>query len=174
MADEDKKTALEETKWWIDRGPAKEKNKSEQPQSIVEQWALRMLHGYNQDQAVRNVVDINKQLQKEFTEPAGGWKYLSLGVGNYPAGGLARIKDALRLPPHARALIIDAGYSVRVLITAEPVGERLMDVNFTEGPSFDFWMNGELAEERLFRNVDEALKNLRGSVERYLKAPARG
>lgn len=71
MADEDKKTALEETKWWIDRGPAKEKNKSEQPQSIVEQWALRMLHGYNQDQAVRNVVDINKQLEKEFTEPAG-------------------------------------------------------------------------------------------------------
>jgi hypothetical protein len=28
MADEDKKSALEETKWWIDRGPAKERQKN--------------------------------------------------------------------------------------------------------------------------------------------------
>ena len=53
MADE--KTAnFEETKWWIDRGPVKERDKSAEPiKGIIEKWAYELLKNYNQDQAAK-------------------------------------------------------------------------------------------------------------------------
>lgn len=168
MADE-KTTPKEETKWWIDRGPVKEREKKAQlGRGLIEQWVYELLKDYSQDQAVRNVVEINRRILKELSAQSQRWEYLSLGVGTYPASGLSRIKSFLPLPPNARALAIDAGYSVRILITGEPVGERLVDINFTEAPSLDYWVGGELVEERLFLNLDEALKKLRGSLPRYL------
>ena len=68
-------------------------------------------------------------------------------------------------------MVIDAGYCVRILFTGEPVGEKLLDINFTEVPSLDYWVRGELAEERLFQNFDDALRRIRGSLHRYLQAP---
>jgi len=171
MAEEKTKPA-EEAKWWIDRGTVKEREKPAQPRrGIIEQWAYEMLKDYNQDRAVQNVVDINRRILKEVSVAPGEWVHLNLGVGNYPAQGLAKIKNSLQLPSQARAIAIDAGYSLRVLITGEPVGERVIDINFTEDPSLDYWVNGELVEERLFTSVDDALKKLRGLPHRYLHAP---
>jgi len=168
---EEKKEALEEAKWWIDRGPDKQRQKKgELGYGIVEQWVYGLLHDYSQDQAVKNVVDINQKLYKEFSAGPGEWNYLSLGVGTFPVAKLNRIKGALRIPGYARALVIDAGYSVRILFTGEPVGEKLLDINFTEVPSLDYWVRGELAEERLFQNFDDALRRIRGSLHRYLQA----
>jgi hypothetical protein len=168
---EDKKDTVEEEKWWIDRGPAKERHKEKVQlgQGVIEQWVYGLLHDYSQDQAVKNVVDINQQLYRNFPAGSGEWNYISLGVGAYPAGKLAKIKGALKLPRNARALILDAGYSVRVLITGEPVGEKVLDINFTEAPSLDYWNKGELTEERLFQNLDEALRKIRGSMHVYLR-----
>lgn len=169
----DKNVPTEEAKWWIDRGPARERHKKEQlEKGIVEQWARELLRDYNQDQAVRNVVNINERLLKEFTMAPGEWGYLSLGVGTFPEKELARIKGALKLPPYARALLIDAGYSVRILITGEPLGERLVDVQLTERPSLDYWVNGELSAERLYGSVEEALRKIRASLDGYLRPPA--
>ncbi|MGH7771007.1 MAG: hypothetical protein ACREQA_02075 [Candidatus Binatia bacterium] len=171
MADE-KTPPVEEVKWWIDRGPVKEREKQTQlGRGIIEKWVYELLKDYSQDQAVRNVVDINQRILKELPVSSGEWGYFSLGVGSYPANGLAKIKSSLKLPSKARALIIDAGYSVRVMITGEPIGERLVDINFTEAPSLDYWVDGELVEERLFSNVDDTLKNLRGSLHGYLNPP---
>lgn len=171
MADE-KTIPVEEVKWWIDRGTAKEREKETQlGRGIIEKWVYEMLKDYSQDQAVRNVVDINPRILKELSVSPGEWGYLSLGVGSHPAGGLAKIKSSLQLPPNARALAIDAGYSVRVMITGEPIGERFVDINFTEAPSLDYWVGGELVEERLFSNVDDALKKLRGLLHSYLNPP---
>jgi hypothetical protein len=166
---EEKVIPAEEVKWWIDRGPVKEKQK-ETPvgRGIIEKWVYELLKDYSQDQAVRNVVDINQKLLKELSVSPGGWEYLSLGVGSYPEKGLAKIKGSLQLPPGARALIIDAGYSVRILITGEPIGNRLIDINLTEAPSLDYWLDSQLLEERLFRSVDEALKKIRTSLSNYL------
>jgi len=171
---EEKKTPVEEAKWWIDRGPVKEREKREKTQlgqGLIEQWVYGLLKDYKQEQAVRNVVDMNQKLLQSFPAEPREWGYLSLGVGSYPAAGLARIKEALQLPPYARALVIDAGYSVRVLITGEPIGERLIDVNFTEGPSLDYWVGGEMVEESLFPTVEQALRRLRGSLHAYLNPP---
>ena len=169
---EEKKTPVEELKWWIDRGPAKEREKETQlGRGIIEKWVYEMLKDYHQDQAVRNVVDINPRILKEFSVAPGEWGYFSLGVGSYPANGLAKIKSSLQLPANGRGLIIDAGYSVRLMLTGEPIGERLVDINFTEAPSLDYWVGGELVEESLFSSVDHALKRLRGSLHRYLNPP---
>lgn len=171
MADEKTET-LEETKWWIDRGPVKGREKPVAPvPGIVEKWAYELLKGYNQDQAAKNLVDINARLLKELTVKAGEWKYFSMDVGSYPADKLAKIKSGLPLPAGCRGLIVDAGYSVRVVITGEPVGERYVDINFTDAPALDYWINGQLVRERVYSNVGEALKRIRADLPRYLKKP---
>jgi hypothetical protein len=169
MPDEKTET-LEETKWWIDRGPVKEREKTRAPvPGIVEKWAYELLRGYNQDQAAKNLVDINPRLLKELSAGPGEWGYFSMDVGTYPKEKLAKIKNGLPLPTGARGLIVDAGYSVRIVITGEPVGERYVDINFTDAPALDYWVSGQLVEERVFSNVGEALKRIRPDLPKYLK-----
>jgi hypothetical protein len=105
---------------------------------------------------------------KELSVAPGEWGYFSLEVGIYPADKLAKIKSGLPLPPGARGLIVDAGYSVRAVITVEPPGERYLDINFTDAPSLDYWVGGQLVEERVFSNIGEALKRIRPDLPRYL------
>jgi hypothetical protein len=171
MADE-KTQAFEDTKWWIDRGPVKEREKNTEPdKGIIEKWAYELLKNYNQDQAAKNLVDINPKILNGLNVAPGQWGYYSLEVGNYPPEKLAKIKAGLPLPPHGRGIVIDAGYSVRVIITGEPVGERFVDINFTDAPSLDFWVKGQLVEERVFTNMGEALKWIRPDLSDYLRPP---
>jgi hypothetical protein len=75
MADE-KDAQFEETKWWIDRGPLKEREKTGAPaKGIVEQWAIQLLRGYNQDLAIKNLVDINAKLLASLSVLTGEWGY---------------------------------------------------------------------------------------------------
>lgn len=167
---EEKTQAFEETKWWVDRGPVKEREKPAEPaKGIIEKWAYELLRNYNQDQAAKNLVDINPKLLKELNVASGEWGYFSLDVGVYPPDKLARIKGGLPLPAGARGVVIDAGYSVRVVITGEPIGERYVDINFIDAPSLDYWVNGQLVEERVFSNPGEALNKIRPQLPRYLK-----
>ncbi len=148
MPDE-KNLPFEETKWWIDRGPVKEREKPAAPvKGIIEKWAYELLRNYNQDQAMKNLVDINPRILKELSVGPGEWGYFSLEVGTYPPEKLAKIKSGLPLPAYARGIIIDAGYSVRIVITAEPVGQRYVDINFT--PASAAREPGELKTESCF------------------------
>jgi hypothetical protein len=169
MPDE-KDAQFEETKWWIDRGPVKEREKpAATVKGIVEQWAIELLKGYNQDLAAKNLVDINSKILGSLSIGAGEWGYYSLDVGTYPPDKMARIKSALPLPPGARAIIIDAGYSLRVVITGEPLGQRYVDINFTDAPSLDYWVKGQLIYEQVFSNVGEALRRIKPDLADYLK-----
>jgi hypothetical protein len=173
MADEKTQT-FEETKWWIDRGPVKEREKPAEPvKGIIEKWAYELLKNYNQDQAAKNLVDINSKLLNGLSVAAGEWGYYSLGIGTYSPEKLAKIKSGLPLPNRARGIVVDAGYSVRVIITGEPVGERFVDINFTDAPSLDYWVNDQLVEERVYSNVGEALKRIRAELPRYCSAPGK-
>jgi hypothetical protein len=171
MADE-KTQAFEETKWWIDRGPVKEREKPAAPaKGIIEKWAYDLLKNYNQDQAAKNLVDINAKLLKNLSVAPGEWGYYSLEIGTYPAEKLNKIKNSLPLPEGARGIVVDAGFSVRVIITGEPIGARFVDMNFTDAPSLDYWVNGKLVEERVFANLGEALKRIRVDLSAYLRTP---
>jgi hypothetical protein len=163
---------FEETKWWIDRRAVKERDKSAEPvKGIIEKWAFELLKNYNQDEAARNLVDINQKIFNGLTIAPGEWGYYSLEVGTYSAEKLAKIKSGLPLPPGSRGIVIDAGFSVRVIITGEPIGERYVDINFVDTPSLDYWVNGQLIEERVFSNVGEALKRIRADLPSYLNPP---
>jgi hypothetical protein len=168
MADE-KTPAFEETKWWIDRRAVKERDKSTAPvKGIIEKWAFELLENYNQDEAAKNLVDINLKIFRELNVEPGQWGYYSLDIGKYPPEKLEKIKAALPLPPGARGIVIDAGFSVRVMITGEPVGERYVDINFVDAPSLDYWVKSQLVEERVFSNIGEALKRIRPDLPRYV------
>jgi hypothetical protein len=99
----------------------------------------------------------------------GEWGYYSLEIGSYPPEKLSKIKSGLPLPTGTRGIVIDAGYSVRIIITGDPVGERYVDINFTDAPSLDYWVKGQLVEERVYSNVGEALKRIRSELPRYLQ-----
>ena len=171
MADE-KPQAFDETKWWIDRGPVKEREKAATPEKgIIEKWAYELLRNYNQDQAAKNLVDINTKLLKGLSVAQGEWGYYSLEIGAYPPEKLSKIKSGLPLPSGSRGIVIDAGFSVRVIITGEPVGERYIDINFTDAPSLDYWVNGQLVREQVYSNIGEALKRIRSELPRYVTAP---
>jgi hypothetical protein len=172
MADE-KTQAFEETKWWIDRGPVKEREKpaAAPVKGIIEQWAYDLLKNYNQDQAAKNLVDINNKILRNLSIGPGEWGYYSLEIGTYPLEKLNKIKSGLPLPSGARGVVVDAGFSVRVIITGEPVGARFIDINFTDAPALDYWVNGQLVEERLFANMGEALKRIRVDLADYLRPP---
>ena len=172
MADE-KTQAFEETKWWIDRGPVKEREKPAVApvKGIVERWAYDLLKNYNQDQAAKNLVDINNKILRNLSIGPGEWGYYSLEIGTYPLEKLNKIKSGLPLPSGARGVVVDAGFSVRVIITGEPIGARFVDINFTDAPSLDYWVNGQLVEERLFANMGEALKRIRIDLADYLRQP---
>jgi len=160
----------DEIKWWIDRGPKKEvANVEPVQQGLIESWAIELLKDYRQERALQNIVDINQRALAEFDAEEKKWGYVSLGVGRFPQKRLNYICEALRIPRYAKVLVIDAGYSVRFLITGEPSGERVVDINFTESPSMDYWVNNQLIEERLFGSVDEALKRLRHALHRYVR-----
>ena len=168
MADE-KAPAFEETKWWIDRRAVKERDKSAAPvRGIIEKWAVDLLEHYNQDEAAKNLVDINLKIFRELTIEPGQWGYFSLDIGTAPQEKLEKIRAALPLPPGARGIVIDAGFSVRVMITGEPVGERYVDINFVDAPSLDYWVKSQLIEERVFSNIGEALKRIRPDLPRYV------
>ena len=168
MADE-KAPAFEETKWWIDRRAVKERDKAAAPvKGIIEKWAVDLLENYNQDEAAKNLVDINMKIFRELKVEPGQWGYYSLDIGKYPPDKLEKIKAALLLPPGARGIVIDAGFSVRVMITGEPVGERYVDINFVDAPSLDYWVKSQLIEERVFSNIGEALKRIRLDLPSYV------
>ena len=128
-------------------------------------------HDWSETAKSENLVDINPKILKELSVPAGEWGYLSLEVGTYPPEKLVKIKSGLPLPAGTRGVIIDAGYSVRIVITAEPIGQRYVDINFTDAPSLDYWVNGQLVDEQVFSNVGEALRRIKADLPGYLKAP---
>ena len=73
MADE---KPFEESKWWVDRRPVKERDKSTEPvRGVIEQWAVDLLKNYNQDEAAKNLVDINQRIFKGLTIKPGEWGY---------------------------------------------------------------------------------------------------
>ena len=82
---EEKPKAFEESKWWIDRRAIKEREKRAAPiNGVIEKWAIELLENYNQDEAAKNLVDINPKIFKGLNVELGKWGYYSLEIGTYP------------------------------------------------------------------------------------------
>jgi acyl-CoA synthetase (AMP-forming)/AMP-acid ligase II len=172
MASADKKTTSTENRWWIDRDKARGKSKTQEQQAPAGASFFRVVEGYDQDQALDHLTDLNLKLLAQGEAPAGGWGYISLVADKSPAREMEKVKRALPLPPFARAVIVDSGLSLRVIVTGTPVGERILEFNFVQEASFDCWIRGEWVREELFASPEELRRNAARLLNKYLEKPA--
>jgi hypothetical protein len=171
MASADKKTTSTESRWWIDRDKTRGKPKVQEKQAPAGASFFRAVEGYNQDQALDHLTDLNLKLLAQGAAPSGGWGYVSLVEDRSPTREIEKVKRALPLPSFARAVIVDSGLSLRVIVTGTPVGERILEFNFVQEASFDCWIRGEWVREELFANPEELLRKAAHLLEKYLPEP---
>ena len=162
-----------ENRWWVDQG------KDGQPRSsgrrpCTATCSSAPAAGFDQDRAQRRLTDLNLKWFTEAHPEPGGWAVLHLlEKERFPAQRLEKVRDAFTVPPLGRGILVDSGDSVRVILTGEPVGERLVEVRLGDESSFDAWVHGEWVREALFRNFDEGLRRSPALAREYLMTAAR-
>jgi len=159
--------AAVENRWWVDttglRAPAPP------PATVtVGHRFFRAGDGFEQEPARDRLTDNNLKILVQAQPPEGGWAYVRLTDTGHPRREQDRIRRAVNLPNYARAVLVDSGKTVRVLVTGTPIGGRILEFTFGYAPSFDCWVRGEWVEERLFRGPGEALRNVNRLIRRYL------
>ncbi|MGH7822558.1 MAG: hypothetical protein ACREQ9_22585 [Candidatus Binatia bacterium] len=160
-------------KWWVDHTKSgRERSKDEPPPPAAARFYVTA-RGYDQERARAGLVDLNTKFLHEANPPANGFGYLNLIDEPSPPHILDKVKRSVRLPEGARAVIVDAGKMLRVIVTGNPVGERILEFNFNRSePSFDVWVRGEWKEEIVFRDLAELYRSIPKLVERYMGAEA--
>jgi len=128
--------------------------------------------GYDQDRARERLTDNNLKILLAAQPPDGGWAYVELGGGRHPHRDQERIRRSFNLPPYARAVLVDSGRVVRVLVTGTPLGERILEFSLGFAPSFDCWLRDEWVEERVFRTPADAIKASGKLIRQYLSPEA--
>jgi|GEM_PF-208602 len=154
--------------WWVEKLKTREKVKLEEGQAFVGANFFRCVEGYDQEVATKNLTDLNLKLLTAGNPAPGEWGYVALVEQKSPPAEIDKVKRALPLPPDARAVIVDSGLSLRVIVTGTPVGERLLEFNFIDEASFDCWIRGEWIREEVFRDKRELLRRASGLLRRYM------
>ena len=166
------KDSSAQRRWWIDQGKARERKalpSNDKPTGGASFFQAGI--GYDQDTARSRLTDLNLKLLAEGAPPENGWGYLQMTPDRFPTRTLEQIKRAVPLGPGVRALAVDSGVSLRVILTGNPQGERLLELRFGEQSSFDAWVSGEWVEEALFERLPEALRAAGAFVTQYLPGP---
>lgn len=156
-----------DNRWWIDTTD-KKRPAAAKPEAAVGSRFFRAGRGFEQDRARDRLTDNNLKILADAQPPEGAWAYVQLAEKRHPEKDLERIRRAIKVPPFARAVLVDSGRVVRVLLTGTPVGGRILEFTLGYAPSFDCWVDGEWVEERVFKNPSEAIKATGKLVRRYL------
>ena len=157
-------------RWWVDTGDKRREKPAPAPAapSPVGSKFYRSGIGFNQETARSRLTDLNLKLLQQANPPEGGWGYVQLAETTFPERERERIKEQIALPAYARAVLVDCGRSVRLLITGTPIGQRILDLTLGDNPSFDCWIDGEWVRERLYRDARGAIGALRRYIRQYL------
>jgi len=164
-----------ENRWWVDTGTSG-KRRSPTPTSqrvpppIVGERLFGVGRDFDQDRARARLTDFNLNLLREANPPEDGWAYLAMNSQRSPEEYLERVRRMIRLPRGARAVLVDAGTSVRAIFTGKPFGDRIVELNLGGDSSLDAWRNGEWIAERAFRSRERALREASHLVARYLRS----
>jgi hypothetical protein len=169
------------TRWWIDQGKPRERSRPGPPEKGVTDVSAEKAVagtsffsagvGYDQETARSRLTDLNLKLLEEGSPPPDGWGILQMTPDRFPSRTFEQIKRTVPLKPGMRALAVDSGVSLRVILTGTPPGQRLLELRFGEESSFDAWVHGEWVEEAVFSSLREALKTAAAFVTRYLPPP---
>ena len=132
-------------RWWVETGDKRRERTAPvaAPAPPVGSKFYRSGIGFNQETARSRLTDLNLKLLMQANPPTGGWGYVQLAETTFPERERERIKDQITVPPYARAVLVDCGRSVRVLVTGTPLGQRILDLTLGDNPSFDCWIDGE-------------------------------
>ena len=168
MASGDKKAQPNENRWWVDQGKSRERVKPEERQAPAGALFFRSVEGYDQEQAREQLTDLNLKLLAQANPAPGEWAYLPLLAERCPAKEIEKVKRALPLPPDTRAVLVDSGLSLRVVITGTPANERILEFNFMDEASFDCWIRGEWVCEAVFKDKHALLHDAAGLLRRYM------
>ncbi|MGE0824707.1 MAG: hypothetical protein AB7G75_07245 [Candidatus Binatia bacterium] len=154
--------------WWVERLRSRERLKPEDREVLVGATFFRSVEGYDQEQATRNLTDLNLKLLTDANPAPGEWGYVALVDERSPEAEIERVKRALPLPPEAHAVLVDSGLSLRAIVSGTPVGERLLEFNFIDEASFDCWIRGEWIREEVYRGKRELLRRAAGLLRKYM------
>lgn len=168
MASGDKKAHPNENRWWVDQGKSRERAKPEERQAPAGALFFRSVEGYDQEQAREHLTDLNLKLLTQANPAPGEWAYLPLLAERSPAKEIEKVKRALPLPPDARAVLVDSGLSLRVIITGAPANDRILEFNFMDEASFDCWIRGEWVREEVFKDKHALLHHAAGLLHCYM------
>jgi hypothetical protein len=158
-----------DNRWWVDHGKDAKGNPLPRPPAAFGGRFFRTGEGFEQERARLRLTDSNLKWLEEASPPPDAWAVLHVFHGErFPEGRVEKAKAALRLPPGCRGVLIDSGTSLRAIVTAQPVGERLVEVCLGEESSFDAWVNGEWVREALFRDFEDGLRRAPALVHEYL------
>ena len=164
-----------ENRWWVDQGKApRDGAPVERPPPQFGKVFFRSGDGFEQDRARLRLTDSNLKWLAENNPPADGWTYVQVLPAERTAESrIDKVKGAFRLPPGGRGVLVDSGVSLRAILTAEPPGERLLELRLGDDSSLDVWVHGEWVREVAFRGFDDALRRAPALVREYLTT-ARG
>src|SRR5438552_18130848 len=118
-----------ETRWWVDQGKDAKGNPVPRPPAQFGHRFFRTGDGFEQDRARIRLTDSNLKWLEEAKPAVGEWTVVRVLAGErVPDQRIEKVKAAFRLPPRGRGVLVDSGTSVRAIITADPPGERLVEV----------------------------------------------
>lgn len=156
-------------RWWVDQGKDAKGNPIPRPPAQFGGRFFRTGEGFEQERARIRLTDSNLKWLEEGSPPVDGWTLVRMLPGErFPDGKIERVKGAFKLPRGGRGVLIDSGDSLRAIITANPPGERLVELRLGDESSFDAWVLGEWVREALFRNFEDALRRAPALVREYL------
>jgi hypothetical protein len=168
MANTERKSQNTDDRWWVERHKSKERPTQEERQAPIGAIFFRSVEGYDQEEATKNLTDLNLKLLEQGNPGPGELAYVPLVTERSPEREIERVRRTLPLPSTARGVLVDSGLSLRVIVTGEPVGERLLEFNFIDEASFDCWIRGEWVSEKVFRGKRDLLHHAPGLLRRYL------
>lgn len=169
MASNDKKAPTHENRWWVDQGKSRERAKPEERQAPAGAQFFRSVEGYDQEQAREHLTDLNLKLLAQANPAPGEWAYLPLIEERSPGKEVEKIKRALPLPANARGVLVDAGQSLRAIVTDMSSSERILEFNFIDEASFDCWIRGEWVREEVFKDKHKLLLQAPELLREYLE-----
>jgi hypothetical protein len=158
-------------RWWVDTDKSTEPTIAPPngPRPPIGSRFFDIGYEFDQEHAKRRLTDLNLKLLDEGRPAANEWRLLRMVPNeSVPTGHIERLRRRVPLPPGARGVIVDSGRSVRFIITGDPVGERVLEFTLGEESSFDCWIRGDWVREELFQDLEDALRQARPFVGRYL------
>jgi hypothetical protein len=160
-----------ENRWWVDqtKDGSGRAIPVERPPAQFGGRFFQTGEGFDQDRARLRLTDSNLKWLEEGNPPPNDWASIQmLPRERFSEGRLRRARGVLRLPPGGRGVLVDSGTALRAIMTADPPGERLVEVRLGDESSFDAWIRNEWVREVLFRDFDDAMRRLPRLLRQYL------